>query len=52
MAIDYNRQDKYKNLNTQALKKVKDWSARKKAAALKTRKTLGNKFPGLKQEDA
>ena len=49
-AIEDNREGNYQKLNAQALKKIKDWSAKKKDAALKSRKALGNKFPGLKQD--
>jgi coenzyme F420 hydrogenase subunit beta len=48
-AIEDNRQGNYQEMRTQALQKVKAWSRRKKDAALKNRKTLGNKFPGVKQ---
>jgi coenzyme F420 hydrogenase subunit beta len=49
-AIEDNREGNYQKLNAQALKKVQKWSAKKKDAALKNRKTLGNKYPGLKQD--
>jgi len=48
-AIEDNRQGDYQKCLSEALQKVNAWSARKKEAALKNRKTLGNKFPGLKQ---
>jgi coenzyme F420 hydrogenase subunit beta len=51
-AIEDNRQGDYQKRLSEALQKVKAWSARKKDAALKNRKTLGNKFPGLKQGSA
>jgi coenzyme F420 hydrogenase subunit beta len=47
--IEDNQQDNYQKLQSHALKKVKSWSAKKKDAALKNRKTLGNKFPSIKQ---
>jgi coenzyme F420 hydrogenase subunit beta len=50
-AIEDNRGDNYQKLNARALKKIKNWSAKKKDAALKNRKTLGKKFPDLKQDD-
>jgi hypothetical protein len=50
-AIEDNRESNYQKLNAQALKKVKNWSAKKKDAALKNRKSLGKKFPALKQDD-
>jgi len=48
-AIEDNRRDGYQKLHSQALQKVKAWSAKKKETALKNRKPLGKKFPGLKQ---
>ncbi|MBT8331542.1 MAG: Coenzyme F420 hydrogenase/dehydrogenase, beta subunit C-terminal domain [Deltaproteobacteria bacterium] len=47
-AIEDNRQGNYQKLHSRALQKVKAWSAKKKDTALKNRKPLGNKFPGLK----
>jgi coenzyme F420 hydrogenase subunit beta len=35
----------------QALKKVKTWSARKRTAAAANRKSLGTRFPGVKQQE-
>jgi hypothetical protein len=34
----------------QVLKKVQKWSARKKDAAVKNRKVLTTKFPGIKKD--
>jgi coenzyme F420 hydrogenase subunit beta len=48
-AIEINRQDNSQRLQSKALKKVKTWSAKKKDAALKNRKTLRNKFPSVWQ---
>ncbi len=48
--IENNRQDNYPKLQSQALKKVKAWSSKKKDAALKNRKTLRNKFPNVWQD--
>ena len=48
-AIEDNRGDDYRKLPAQALQKVNLWSSKKKRAALQNRKTLGNKYPGLKQ---
>jgi coenzyme F420 hydrogenase subunit beta len=50
-AIEDNRRSDYQKRLSMALKKVKTWSAKKKDAARKSRKTLGAKFPGLKQVD-
>ena len=47
-AIEENRQGHYQTLPSQALQKVKTWSITKKDTALKNRKLLGNRFPGLK----
>ena len=49
-AIEDNRQGDFQKSRSQALNKVKAWSAKKKDAALKNRKTLGHKFPGIKQD--
>ena len=49
-AIEDNRRDGYQKLHSQALQKVKAWSAKKKETAQKNRKPLGKKFPGLKQD--
>jgi coenzyme F420 hydrogenase subunit beta len=49
-AIEDNRQGDFQKSRSQALNKVKTWSAKKKDAALKNRKTLGHKFPGIKQD--
>lgn len=49
-AIEDNRRGDYQKLHSQALQKVNAWSVKKKDTALKNRKTLGNKFPGLKQD--
>jgi coenzyme F420 hydrogenase subunit beta len=49
-AIEINQQNNYQKLQSQALKKVKAWSAKKKDAALKNRKTLQNKFPSVWQD--
>ncbi len=48
--IENNRQDNYPKLQSQALKKVKAWSSKKKNTALKNRKTLRNKFPNVWQD--
>jgi coenzyme F420 hydrogenase subunit beta len=48
-AIEDNRRGDFRKLPAQALRKVNAWSSKKKKAALKNRKTLGNKYPGLKQ---
>ena len=48
-AIEDNRQGDFQKLHTQALHKVKAWSAKKKDDAFKNRKTLRNKYPDLKQ---
>jgi len=50
-AIQDNREGDYQKLPSQALKKIRKWSAKKRDAALKNRKTLGTKFPGVKQDD-
>ena len=47
-AIEDNRRGDYRKLPSQALRKVNDWSGKKRNTALKNRKTLGSKFPGLK----
>ncbi|UCD80921.1 MAG: Coenzyme F420 hydrogenase/dehydrogenase, beta subunit C-terminal domain, partial [Desulfobacterales bacterium] len=49
-AVEDNRRGDYQKLPSQALKKVNSWSLKKKDTALKNRKTLGNKYPGLKQD--
>ena len=49
-AIEDNREGNYQKRIAQALKKIKNWSTKKRDAALKNRKTLGKKFPGLKQD--
>ena len=49
-AIEDNRQGNFKKQHSQALKKVKDWSSSKKAAALKTRETLRKKYPEVKND--
>ena len=43
--IEDNRQGEYQKLRSEALGKIKTWSARKKNAALKNREILGKKFP-------
>jgi coenzyme F420 hydrogenase subunit beta len=48
-AIEDNRRGAFQKLHSQALQKVKGWSAKKRKTALKNRKSLGNKYPGLKQ---
>ncbi len=48
-AIEDNRRGDFQKLHAQALQKVKGWSAKKKKTALKNRKPLGKKYPGLKQ---
>jgi coenzyme F420 hydrogenase subunit beta len=48
--IEDNRRGNHQERHAQALQKVKVWSRKKKDAALKNRKTLGNKFPGVKQD--
>jgi coenzyme F420 hydrogenase subunit beta len=50
MTIENNQQDNYHTLQSQAFKKVKSWSAKKKDAALTNRKTLRNKFPNVWQD--
>ncbi len=45
--IEDNRQGEYQKLRSQALNKIKTWSARKKNTALKNRETLGKKFPDI-----
>lgn len=50
-AIEHQREGNYQKLHSQALKKIQKWSAKKREAALKNRKTLGTKFPGVKQDD-
>ena len=47
-AIEDNRRGGYQKLHSQALQKVKAWSAKKKDTAHRNRKPLGNKYPGLK----
>ncbi len=49
-AIEDNRQGDFKKQHSQALKKVKDWSSRKKASAQQGRKTLRRKYPEVKNE--
>jgi coenzyme F420 hydrogenase subunit beta len=49
-AIEFNQQGNYQKLQSQALKKVKSWSAKKKDTALKNRKTLRDKFPNVWQD--
>jgi coenzyme F420 hydrogenase subunit beta len=49
-AIEDNRQGDFKKQHSQALKKVKDWSAKKKVAAQQTRKTLRRKYPEVKND--
>jgi len=48
-AIEDNRRGDFQKLHSQALQKVKGWSAKKRKTALKNRKPLENKYPGLKQ---
>jgi coenzyme F420 hydrogenase subunit beta len=48
-AVEEGAQTKIHQLQREAIQKVKRWSAKKREAALKNRKTLGNKFPGIKQ---
>jgi hypothetical protein len=48
--IEDHRHGDYPKRLSQALKKVNAWSAKKKETALKNRKPLGKKYPGLKQE--
>jgi coenzyme F420 hydrogenase subunit beta len=48
--IEDNRQGNFKQQHSRALKKVKDWSAKKKAAARQTRKTLRRKYPEVKKD--
>jgi len=50
-AIEENRQRCYPPLPAQALNKVRLWSAKKKGAALKSRKTLGLESTDLKLAD-
>jgi coenzyme F420 hydrogenase subunit beta len=49
-AIEFNQPDNYQKLQSQALKKIKSWSAKKKDTALKNRKTLRTKFPNVWQD--
>jgi len=49
-AIEDNRQGNFKKLPSQALKKVRDWSSKKMATALKTRETLRTKYPEVKKD--
>ena len=49
-AVEAYPQGNARSLEREALIKVKLWSDKKRDAALKNRKTLGNKFPGIKQE--
>jgi hypothetical protein len=44
-----NRQSRQAYTPSQALKKVRNWSAKKRNAAVINRKVLGKKFPGIKQ---
>ena len=46
--IEDNRQGDFQKSRSQALNKVKTWSAKKKDAARKSRQTLGQKFPDIK----
>jgi len=49
-AIEDNRRGDFQKLHAQALQKVKGWSAKKKKTAHGNRKSLGKKYPGLKQK--
>jgi coenzyme F420 hydrogenase subunit beta len=49
-AVEDNRRGDYQILPSQALQKVNAWSNKKKKTALKNRKTLVNKYPGLKRD--
>jgi hypothetical protein len=44
-----NRQSRQAYTPSQALKKVRNWSAKKRNAAVIHRKVLGKKFPSTKQ---
>ncbi len=48
-SIEENRKGDFQKSRSQALNKVKAWSTKKKDTALKNRKTLGHKYPGVKQ---
>jgi coenzyme F420 hydrogenase subunit beta len=48
-AIEQIRQTDPAHSPPQALKKVHNWTAKKRNAAVNNRKALGNKFPGIKQ---
>ena len=47
-AIEDNRRGDFQQLHTRALKKIKSWSIKKRETALKNRKPLQKKYPGLK----
>lgn len=49
--IENRRQDNYQLLCSQALRKIKTWSMKKRDTAIKNRTTLGNKFPNIKRRD-
>ena len=49
-AIEEDRKKNFPKMTTQALKKVKTWSARKKDVAAQNRKVLDRKFPGIKKD--
>jgi coenzyme F420 hydrogenase subunit beta len=49
-AIEDHRRSDDQKPHFQALQQVKSWSAKKKKTAQKNRKSLGRKFPGLKQD--
>jgi uncharacterized protein YjiS (DUF1127 family) len=44
-----NRKSRQAYTPSQALKKVRNWSTKKRNAAVINRKVLGKKFPGIKQ---
>ena len=48
-AIEENRQTGQADSPSQALKKVHNWTAKKRNAAVGNRKVLGKKFPGVEQ---
>jgi coenzyme F420 hydrogenase subunit beta len=49
-AVEDSHPDARQKMPSQTLKKVNVWSSKKRKAAFKNRRTLGNKYPGAKQE--
>lgn len=49
-AIEDNRRSDFQKHHSQALHKVKNWSAKKKKTAKQNRKPLGKKYPGLSRK--